>query len=86
MKLEKFELRELLTTAASLGAKTTLVAVGLLKTEISKAEAYRRYSRRTVDSWITDGAIVPVRRENKIRLNVTELDVLSETSELITKF
>lgn len=85
MNIEKFELRQMLGTAASLGSKATLVAVGLDKTEINKAEAYRRFSRRTVDGWIADGHIKLVKRGNKFFLNVTEMEVLAQTNDLYSK-
>lgn len=82
MKIEMIELRQLLETAATLGAKQTLVSVGLDKTEISKAEAYRRYNRRSVDEWIKTKLITPSIRGSKVRLKVVELDVLSQSEQL----
>lgn len=80
MKIEIIELRNMFLTAASLGSKNTLIALGLDKTEISKAEAYRQYSRRTVDQWIKQALIRPIKRGTKVRLNALELEMLSQTA------
>ncbi len=85
MNIEMYELRQLLTTAASIASKATLIRAGLEKTEITKAEAYRRYTRRDVDEWVAAQLIKPITRGKKVRLLVAELDVLSKTKELHQK-
>jgi len=85
MNIEKFELQQMLNTASELGANRVLVKNGLVKTEISKSEAYRRYGRKSVDRWIRMGEIEPIKRGAAIRLNVTELDLLSKTNILTNK-
>ena len=85
IQLEENQLRHLLTTAAEMGAKTALTEAGLQKKEITKAEAYRRYSRRSVDGWILAGKIIPVMRGVKTMLVVVDLELLAKTNQLYHK-
>ena len=54
-----YELRNMLTDAAKLGATQALADSGAIKPFMNKSEAYRAYGRASVDSWITDGLITP---------------------------
>lgn len=72
----------MLTTAAEMGAKNALREMGVDKIQISKAEAYRRYSRRRVDRWVREGKIMPVKSKGSVVFNVSELEALSQTVEL----
>lgn len=85
IELHEFQLRDLLSTAAELGAKEALRKVGMDKKQISKAEAYRIYDRWRVDRWIREGKIIPVKQKGKIFLKVADLDALSETNDLFQK-
>ena len=85
LELHEFQLRQMLTTAAELGAKNALREMGVGKTQISKAEAYRRFSRRRIDRWAREGKIKPVKSNGSILLNVSELEALSQTVELYFK-
>jgi len=73
----------MLTTASELGAKRANIENGLVKTEISKAEAYRRHGRRIVDDWIKAGHLHPVSRNGSWRISVMELEIVSRTTDLI---
>lgn len=54
-----YELRNMLTSAAELGATKALSETGAIKPYINKSEAYRTYGRAKVDNWIKDGLITP---------------------------
>lgn len=54
-----YELRNMLTSAAELGATKALSETGAIKPYINKSEAYRSYGRTKVDNWIKDGLITP---------------------------
>lgn len=54
-----YELRNMLTDAAKLGATQALADTGAIKPYMNKSEAYRLYGRGKVDSWIKDGLITP---------------------------
>ena len=82
IQLEINQLRQILMTAAEIAAKQTLTEAGIIKTEISKAEAYRRYSRRSVDGWIATGKLKPVKRGSSVKLSVMEMEVLSKSNQL----
>lgn len=85
MNLEEFQLEQLLSTAAELGAKNALRQMGVDKTQISKAEAYRRYSRRRIDRWVREMKITPVKSNGSVLFNVSELEVISQSTELYFK-
>jgi len=54
-----FELRNMLTSAAKLGAMQALADTGAVKPYLNKSEAYRVYGRNKVDNWIKVGLITP---------------------------
>ncbi|NQU55164.1 MAG: hypothetical protein HQ522_21815 [Bacteroidetes bacterium] len=72
----------MLSSAANLGAKNALREMGVDKTQISKAEAYRRYSRRRIDRWIKEGKIIPIKSKSSVMFNSGELETISQTVEL----
>jgi len=72
----------MLCTAAEIGAKNALRVMGIDKTQISKAEAYRRYSRRRVDRWVREGKIIPVKSSKSVLFNTSDLDLLAQSVEL----
>lgn len=82
MELQEFQLRQMLSTAAEMGAKSALREMGVDKTQISKAEAYRRYSRRRIDRWVRERKIMPVKSRGSVLFNVSELEALSQSTEL----
>jgi hypothetical protein len=55
--LETFELKTLLIQAAELGAKRALIAVGNIKPILTKQEAYKLASRKTVERAIKEGTL-----------------------------
>jgi hypothetical protein len=85
VQLHENQLRQMLSTAAEMGAKEALREAGLDKTQVSKAEAYRRYSRKRVDGWIKNEKIIPVKIGNSVLLNITELEAVSQTNLLFNK-
>ena len=77
----------MLATAAEIGASSALINAGITKTQIYKAEAYRRYGRRSIDKWIEQRLILPIQREkNSVFINVKELDAISTTHKLFKKY
>jgi hypothetical protein len=85
LEIHEFQLRQMLTTAAEMGAKNALREMGVDKSQISKAECYRRYSRRRIDRWVREGKIMPVKSSNSVLFNVSELEAISQTVELYFK-
>lgn len=81
-QLHEFQLRQMLNSAAELGAKNALRDMGVDKTQISKAEAYRRYSRRRIDRWVKEGKIIPIKSKGSVMFNSGELETISQTVEL----
>ncbi len=85
IELQEFQLRQMLTTAAEMGAKNALREMGVDKSQISKAESYRRYSRRRIDRWVREGKIMPVKSNGSVVFNVSQLESQSQTVELYFK-
>lgn len=83
--LSEYQLAELLTTANRLGAMKFAAETGLLKKAVTRAEAYRMYSRRLVDGWIRDSKIKPAKINNLVLLDAVELEILSKTNQLANK-
>jgi hypothetical protein len=52
--MEKF-----LLAAAELGALKALITTGQLKPYLKKSEAFRRYGRKNVEHWISQGLLTP---------------------------
>ena len=73
------ELRQIILTTAEQAAKYALIEAGINKPEITKADAYRRYSRRTVDKWVSAGLITLVKRGKKSFVNSLEIDSLAKS-------
>ncbi|SMG31706.1 hypothetical protein [Sphingobacterium psychroaquaticum] len=59
MSVFDYELRNMLTKAAELGATKALTETGAVKPYLNKSEAYRMYGRGVVDGWIKDGLLTP---------------------------
>ncbi len=83
--LDTYQLQQMLNTAAELGASNVLVELGLNKTKITKAEAYRRYTRRLIDKWVRECKVTPVKIEGTTLLDVKELELVSKVNDLYKK-
>ena len=82
IQLEEFQLRKIIECSAEVAVKSALCKLGLEKTQISKAEAYRRYSRRRIDRWVREGKITPVKSKGSVLFNVEKLEAVASTTEL----
>ncbi len=83
MEIELNELRQLLADAAELGAKKALIDSGHERGYLKQAEAFRIYGRSTVERWIREGLVIPVKEgkgSSTVRLDKINLAVLSKTS------
>lgn len=85
IQLEEYQLSEILTKAAHLGATNFAVKQGLVKSKISKTEAYKMYSRRLVDGWIKKGKVKPVKVGNRLLVDTIELETVSNTNDIFNK-
>lgn len=82
-KLDENQIRQFLTSAAEMGAKQALIKTGNEKTQINQAEAWRRYTRRRVESWVKSGKVKPVKIRGNVMYSVTDLESISQTIDLI---
>ena len=84
-KFDKNQFEEIVKTSAQMGATMFAVDQGLIKTKISKSEAYKRYSRKLVDSWIISGKIIPVKQGGRLLLDVKQMEGASCINRLYEK-
>lgn len=83
ISISKYLLARLLADAAEMGAKKALESTGELKSSVSMTDAYKMYSRRTVDRWIKEGRIKPFRNtpnSNKKFLSRSTLEALDKVN------
>jgi hypothetical protein len=85
VQLHEFQLRQMLSSPANLGAKNALREMGVDKMQISKAEANRRYSRRRIDRCVKEKKIIPIKSKGSVMFNSAELETISQTVELYSK-
>ncbi len=85
LELQEFQLQQMLSAAAEMGAKNALRDIGVDKSQISKAEAYRRFSRRRIDRWVLERKIMPIKSKSSVLFNLSELESISKTTELYFK-
>jgi hypothetical protein len=79
--MPKFVLMGMLKDAAELGAQIALAKSGSIKPYISKREAYRIYGRGTVERWIKEELISPLKDGNdtsKIRIDRAQIESVSK--------
>ncbi|WP_214228597.1 hypothetical protein [Pedobacter sp. B4-66] len=89
VQIDLYKLEGLLQDAANLGATKALTDAGVLKPYLSKAEAYRIYSRRLIDRWLKENLLIPEKDGDggaKIRLSRVRLEVLARTSNRVSWF
>lgn len=80
--LPKFVLASMLADAAELGAQIALGKSGLLKPYISKRESYRMYGRGTVDRWMEEGLVVPIKDgmdSSKLRIDRKQIESVAKS-------
>mgnify|MGYP001151303721 CR=1 FL=1 len=79
--LEVYQLKNMLQTAAEMGATIALKKAGLkAKDEISQREAYRRFGESKVKVWRTRGLIKRVKEGNrnaKATYSLIELEAIN---------
>jgi hypothetical protein len=89
ISIEVFELRNLLTDAAELGAKKALISAGITRPTISQTKAYELYGRARVDRWVKD-KLIKRNKDGKNTSSVTfdalDLETLDKTKNRIRYF
>lgn len=61
-KPERYTIRQLIADAAALGVAQYIRDTAPASDEISQSEAFRQFGRRTVERWLAQSSIFPVRR------------------------
>lgn len=80
-----FRLAQMLQGAAELGGIVALTEVGQLRPYLSKAEAYRKYGRGSVEKWIAEGVITEKQDtpNSKVRLCRKQLASVAASQNLV---
>lgn len=78
----EIEMRKIIKTTAQVAAKQALVSAGIDKTQVSRAEASRRFGRYAVDVWVKKGQIEIINRGGSSILNLMELELLAAVSDM----
>lgn len=89
VRLNYTELRRLLTESFVAGHNQAKEDLGVIKPFISKAEAYRKYGRSTVDRWIGEGLIQLIKDgpgSSKIRIERSQIEQVAITSNRISYY
>lgn len=81
-----FALEKVISTAVELGIDRYLIEQGDKKAFLSQAAAYKKYGKRTIDRWRSNGNIEPICQNHRIKYNIVDLDRLSKTNEIFFKF
>lgn len=80
-------LAKMLRSIAKLTATEMLTQTGGLKPYISKAEAYEKYGRGTVDKWIREGYLTlrqdEIGTSTKMRIDRGEIEALADADDLL---
>lgn len=81
--LEVYQLKNMLQTAAEMGATIALKKAGLkVKDEISQREAYRRFGESKVKLWRHKGLVKRVKtgpKNTKVTYSLIELEAIKRT-------
>lgn len=84
--LEPFQLRIIIREAAEMGAMAALTRTGKLKPYLKKSEAFRKYERRQVEHWISEGYLT-IRKDGdhsaSWRIDRLELEATARASRLL---
>lgn len=74
-----FEEKQMRIEAATIGAQIVLKRLGLIKDEISQAEAFREFGMARVKSWLNQGLISRIKmgdRNSKATYSRIELETI----------
>lgn len=80
--IPSYQLAEMLERAAEAGANRVLEAQGLIKSQVSQREAYRRYGETKINRWRLDGKITPTKIGGIIYYQTSKLEILNITNNL----
>lgn len=83
MEISQSQLSNLLYQAAELGAKKALAEAGVIKPYLKKSEACRMYGRASIERWIQEGLLTPIKdgeASASVRLERVQVEAIARTS------
>lgn len=83
------EYRRAMMDAAEIAAQKVLVATGNLKPFLTQIQAYKMYGRGTVDRWIKEGLITPIKdgaATSRVRIDRLQIEAVARTSNRASYF
>ncbi len=85
VKLTVDQLRLVIEISAKLGAQIILSKSGECKPYLNKSEAFKKYGRKNVENWISEGLITP-RKDGGFsaawRIDLLEIEALKSAKDL----
>lgn len=81
--IDMIQYRQDISRAVEIGVERALGKLGLVKTMLSKQDAYRMYGRSNVERWIKERLIHPVKdgdKSAKWRIDRSEIEIVAMTS------
>lgn len=81
-EISSFELQQMLTTAAELGARKVISSLNLDKKQIRQFEANEIYGEKRIAEWRKNGDIKPIKQGRCIYYDKAKLEQLSTINRL----
>lgn len=80
--MEAFQIRAMINDAVEVAIERFSTEIGALSATVSKAQAYKMYTRTNVDRWISLGLLKGIKKGNKnskVEFDRVELRLLAKT-------
>jgi hypothetical protein len=82
IQITPFQLEQIVATAVEIGVGRVIEK----KEYMSQTAAFKKYGRRTVERWIKENKITPIKQVGLVKFKVNKLEELSKINELQTKY
>jgi len=84
-ELSEFQILSLMEKSGEIYANRMLAELGLMKSQLSQRESFRKYGETNVRRWKREGKVNPHKKGGIIYYNVFELELMKNKNELIEK-
>jgi len=75
------DLFKLIISATEIGYTKCAIDLCVIKEEITMRQAYKAYGRKNVDRWISEGKVVPVKRNGRLYIKRIQIDTVKAVTE-----
>lgn len=84
-ELNEIQMLNLMEKSGEIYVNRMLAELGLMKSQLSQRESFRKYGETNVRRWKKDGKVNPHKKGGIIYYNVHELELMKNKNELIEK-